>query len=238
MTRLFQSFKLTSTMAPTMNGEFSNAVGPDWVTSEASTGTTIVAVEFDGGVVIGADSRASTGAYVSNRVTDKLTRITDHIYCCRSGSSADTQAISDIVNYHLEFHEVELGEAPEVKAAATVFQNLCYNYRDQLVAGIICAGWDRRNGGQVYSIPLGGMCVRMPFATGGSGSTYVFGFVDSHFKKGMNKEECVEFVSKTLALAMNRDGSSGGVIRLGIITEKGMERRLLTGADLPQFYED
>ena len=38
MTRLFQSFKLTSTMAPTMNGEFSNAVGPDWVTSEASTG--------------------------------------------------------------------------------------------------------------------------------------------------------------------------------------------------------
>merc|ERR1712126_50490 len=222
----------TSTMAPTMNGaEFSNTVGPDWVTSEHSTGTTIVAIEFDGGVVIGADSRASTGAYVSNRVTDKLTRITDYIYCCRSGSSADTQAIADIVNYHLEFHEVELGEAPEVKAAATVFQNLCYNYRDQLVAGIICAGWDRRQGGQVYSIPLGGMCVRQPFAIGGSGSTYVFGFVDSNFKKGMTQEECVEFVTKTeislsksytcaysnfseffcvaLALAMNRDGSSG-----------------------------
>ena len=44
------------------------------------------------------------------------------------------------------FSRVELGEAPEVKAAATVFQNLCYNYRDQLVAGIICAGWDRRQG--------------------------------------------------------------------------------------------
>merc|ERR1712063_232665 len=115
-------FKLTSTMAPTMsNTEFSDIAGPEWVTSEHSTGTTIVAVEFDGGVVIGADSRASTGRYVSNRVTDKLTRITNHIYCCRSGSSADTQAIADIVNYHLEFHEVELGEAPQVKAAATVF---------------------------------------------------------------------------------------------------------------------
>ena len=47
-------------------------------------------------------------AYVANRVTDKLTKITDHIYCCRSGSAADTQAIADIVNYHLEFHEYEL----------------------------------------------------------------------------------------------------------------------------------
>ena len=46
-------------------------------------------------------------AYVANRVTDKLTKITDHIYCCRSGSAADTQAIADIVNYHLEFHEYE-----------------------------------------------------------------------------------------------------------------------------------
>lgn len=46
---------------------------------------------------------------------------------------------------------VQLGEAPLVKTAASVFQELCYNYRDQLTAGIICAGWDKRNGGQVYS---------------------------------------------------------------------------------------
>lgn len=41
-----------------------------------------------------------------------------------------------------------------------------------------------------------------------------------------------------LALAMSRDGSSGGIIRLGIITDKGVERRLITGADLPKFYEE
>ena len=33
------------------------------------TGTTIVAVSYSGGVVIGADSRVSTGAYVSNRAS-------------------------------------------------------------------------------------------------------------------------------------------------------------------------
>lgn len=74
---------------------------PEWMSAAHSTGTSIMACEFAGGVVIGADSRTTTGAYIANRVTDKLTKITDHIYCCRSGSAADTQAISDIVSYHL-----------------------------------------------------------------------------------------------------------------------------------------
>ena len=53
--------------------------------------TTIIAVSFDGGVVMGADSRTSTGSYVANRVSDKITAIHDRIYVCRSGSAADTQ---------------------------------------------------------------------------------------------------------------------------------------------------
>ena len=53
--------------------------------------TTIIAVSFAGGVVMGADSRTSTGSYVANRVSDKITAIHDSIYVCRSGSAADTQ---------------------------------------------------------------------------------------------------------------------------------------------------
>ena len=63
-----------------------------------------MAVEFDGGVVIGADSRTATGAYVANRVTDKLTPVTSKIFCCRSGSAADTQAVADIVRYNLDIY--------------------------------------------------------------------------------------------------------------------------------------
>ncbi|XP_012280875.1 proteasome subunit beta type-6 [Orussus abietinus] len=214
-----------------------NYLLPDWLNAAQSTGTSIMACEFNGGVVIGADSRSTTGAYVANRYADKLTRVTDHIYCCRSGSSADTQAISDIVTYHLSFHQMELGTAPLVETAANVFRELCYNYRDSLLAGVLVAGWDRRNGGQVYSIPIGGMCVRQPIAIGGSGSSYVYGYVDAHYKPNMSKDECVELISNTLALAMSRDGSSGGVIRIGVITEDGIERRTILGDKLPQFYE-
>lgn len=39
-----------------------------------------------------------------------------------------------------------------------------------------------------------------------------------------------------LALAMTRDGSSGGVIRLVIIDKDGVERKMLPGNNLPKFY--
>ena len=40
----------------------------------------------------------------ANRVTDKLTHVHDRIYCCRSGSAADTQAVADIVHYYLQMY--------------------------------------------------------------------------------------------------------------------------------------
>uniref|UniRef100_A0A0K8TPF0 Proteasome subunit beta n=1 Tax=Tabanus bromius TaxID=304241 RepID=A0A0K8TPF0_TABBR len=200
--------------------------GDNWMNAAHSTGTTIMAVEFEDGVVIGADSRTSTGTYVANRVTDKLTKITDKIYCCRSGSAADTQAIADIVAYSLNYHENQTGEEPLVYEAASEFRNYCFNYRDSLVAGIIVAGWDKKLGGQVYSIPLGGMLARQPCTIGGSGSSYVYGFIREFYKQGMKKDECVEFVRKTVGHAMYHDGSSGGVCRIGIITKDGIERKI------------
>jgi hypothetical protein len=59
------------------------------------TGTTIVACAFDGGVVLGADGRVSTGNYISNRASNKIMPLTEHCYLLRSGSAADTQAVGD-----------------------------------------------------------------------------------------------------------------------------------------------
>ena len=137
-----------------------------------------------------------SSSYVVNRVTDKLTPVTEQIFCCRSGSAADTQAIADMVKFNLQLHRwrfhvytegkislyytavllnrqlsafdyiivcccmcsmtislfnnsIELGEPPLVKTAANFFRSYCYRERDRQIAGIICAGWDKREGGQV-----------------------------------------------------------------------------------------
>ena len=101
--------------------------------------TSIMAVQFEGGVVIGADTRTTSGSYIvnillvhasvtlvvwsqagakidvqANRVTDKLTHIHDRIYCCRSGSAADTQAVADIVHQHAQLYTAIYGGPPPV----------------------------------------------------------------------------------------------------------------------------
>ncbi|KAI9264842.1 proteasome subunit beta type-6, partial [Phascolomyces articulosus] len=188
-------------------------------------------------VVIGADSRTTTGAYIANRVTDKLTKVHDRIYCCRSGSAADTQAVADIVHYYLQLYSVQENEMPSVRTASALFQELCYQNKDMLTAGIIVAGWDEKNGPSVYNVPLGGSLHKQPFAIGGSGSTYIYGYCDAKFKENMTQDECVEFVKNSLSLAMSRDGSSGGVIRLAVITKDGVERMFVSGDKLPVFWE-
>jgi len=86
---------------------------------------------------------------------------------------------------------------------------------------------------QVFEIPLGGTIMSQKFALGGSGSSYIYGLVDSTYKEGMTKDECVQFVKTAIAHAMSRDGSSGGVIRLVIITEAGIEKQVILGDQLP-----
>ena len=48
---------------------------------------------------------------------------------------------------------------------------------------------------QVYTVPVGGMLTRQPVSVGGSGSSYIYGYVDSNFKTGMTKEECLRFTA-------------------------------------------
>lgn len=89
----------------------------------------------------------------------------------------------------------------------------------------------------------------------GSGSTYVYGYCDATYQEGWGKDEAINFVknsmshytyyldpeeshlSTALALAMARDGSSGGVIRMCVITEEGTERLFVPGNELPKFWE-
>lgn len=49
---------------------------------------------------------------------------------------------------------------------------------------------------QVYTVPMGGMLVRQPVSVGGSGSSYIYGFVDSNYRSGMTKEECLRFTAE------------------------------------------
>merc|ERR1719499_905992 len=211
-------------MEKTAGVEFQLPVGM----GEVMTGTTIMAMALaDGqGVALAADSRTSTGTYVASKVTDKLTKITDNIYACRSGSAADTQAIIEIVQYYLRVHEIETGETPLVSTAARLVSKLIYEYKDSFLASIIIAGWDPKNGGQVYAIPLGGTVVQEPWAIGGSGSGFIYGFCREHMSSDMDAGQAVDTLRRAIGHAVHFDGSSGGVCRTAVISQNGVAREV------------
>jgi 20S proteasome subunit beta 1 len=155
------------------------------------TGTTIVAVSYNGGVVLGADGRVSTGTYISNRASNKIQQLTDNVFLLRSGSAADTQAIGDYVRYFSDQLAAELGAAPSVATVAKLVATMNYQNKDMLMGALIVAGYDERGGGQVYGCPIGGSLVQEPWAIDGSGSTYIWAALDDGYKCACDGVVCV-----------------------------------------------
>ncbi|EYU26558.1 hypothetical protein ABFS83_12G164000 [Erythranthe nasuta] len=203
-----------------------------------SMGTTIIGVTYDGGVVLGADSRTSTGMYVANRASDKITQLTDNVYVCRSGSAADSQIVSDYVRFYLHQHTIQLGQPSTVKVAANLVRLVAYGNKNMLQTGLIVGGWDKYEGGKIYGIPLGGTVLDLPFTIGGSGSSYLYGFFDQVWKEGMTREEAEQLVVKAVSLAIARDGASGGVVRTVTINKDGVSRKFYPGDTLPLWHEE
>ncbi|CAN6464546.1 unnamed protein product [Victoria cruziana] len=178
------------------------------------------------------------GMYVANRASDKITQLTDNVYLCRSGSAADSQIVSDYVRYFLDQHTIQLGQPATVKVAASLIRLLSYQNKNMLQTGLIIGGWDKYEGGQIFSVPLGGTILQQPFAIGGSGSSYLYGFFDQAWREGMTREEAENLVVKAVSLAIARDGASGGVVRTVTINSEGVTRKCYPGDTLPLWHEE
>ncbi|KAK0598772.1 hypothetical protein LWI29_037866 [Acer saccharum] len=180
---------------------------------------TIIGVTYEGGVVLGADFRSCTGMYVANRAKDKITQLTDNVY-----AAANSQIVSDYVGYLLDQHTIQLGQPATVKVAA----NLVSKNMLQTGGLIIVGGWDKYEGGKIYGVGrLGGsgtVVIEHPFAIGGSGSSYLYGFFDQAWKQGMTEQEAEQLIVKALSLAIARDGATGGIVRTVTINSQGVSR--------------
>lgn len=198
-----------------------------------STGTTIMAIPAKDGVILGADTRVTSGVYIRSRSSDKIVALTEHIFCARSGSAADTMVLSDYVRYYLSQLTMEMGRPVRVKTAAHLMAKIFYSNKYHLSVSMIVAGWDPVDGPTVYNIFQGGTVVQTPYAIGGSGSGYIYGMADHEFRNDMTKEEAETMTKKFISHAMARDGSSGGCIRTVTITPTGHTYSFTKGNELP-----
>ncbi|KEG01935.1 proteasome subunit beta type-6, putative [Plasmodium vinckei vinckei] len=65
-----------------------------------SDGTTIIGIIYEHGVMLACDARTSSGTFVSNKCSRKINRINENIYVCRSGTSAHSQKVIEIIKHY------------------------------------------------------------------------------------------------------------------------------------------
>lgn len=191
--------------------------------------TTIIAIVYDGGVLCAADGRTTGGFYIANRVADKIWPIAKNIYALKSGTSSDSQFLVSVTKNYISQFAIEYGDIPPVKVAARILQQYQYQYKKYLSCSLILAGVDNLEGPCIYTVGMGGTTAKVNIAANGSGSTYVMGYLDKNYKQGMTRQEAKEFLKNAVTLAMFRDGSSGGIIRIVDIRKEGVTREYYSG---------
>ena len=96
----------------------------DATSTAIKTGTSTVGITYDGGVVVGADHRATMGHFIANKSVQKLFRISDNIALTTAGLVGHAQSLSRVLAAELKLYELKRDTPMTVKGAATFTANI------------------------------------------------------------------------------------------------------------------
>uniref|UniRef100_A0A914HC12 proteasome endopeptidase complex n=1 Tax=Globodera rostochiensis TaxID=31243 RepID=A0A914HC12_GLORO len=190
------------------------------MTKLTSSGTTIVGSIFQGGVVMGGDSRATQGNLIADKKCMKVLCLTDKIYVCGAGGSADITKVAQITSAELKLFELNSGLQARVAMAARRLRQYLFKHMGYVRCYYLVGGVDV-TGSHIYSVSASGAGIRKAFDADGSGCYCAIAEMEAMFKPNMTEEECIALVKKGLEGGMRGDNMSGNSYNLTIGTADG-----------------
>lgn len=194
--------------------------GADQLPQAKKTGTTIVAVVYKDGVVLGADTRATSGSEVAEKNCEKIHYLAPNLMCCGAGTAADTEMITQLVASQLELLRMNTHSTSRVITACTILKRRLYQYQGYISAALILGGCDL-NGPAVYQIHPHGSTAKLNYTTMGSGSLAAMAVMESSWKEDMTEAEAVELVQRSIAAGIFNDLGSGSNVDLCVLRTDG-----------------
>ncbi|AOA62902.1 20S proteasome subunit beta type-2 [Komagataella phaffii CBS 7435] len=189
-----------------------------------STGTTIVGVKFEGGVVIAADTRATSGPIVADKNCEKLHRLSPTIWCAGAGTAADTEMVTQLIGSNLELHAMSTERKPRVVTALTMLKQHLFKYQGHIGAYLIVGGVDP-TGAHLFSIHAHGSTDIGFYQSLGSGSLAAMAVLESNWKEGLTKEEAMKLCTEAIEAGIWNDLGSGSNVDLCVM-EVGKDAQL------------
>lgn len=189
-------------------------------------GTTTLGFIYQGGVILAVDSRASQGSYIASQEVKKIIQINDFLLGTMAGGAADCSYWERVLSKLCRLHELRNGERISVAGASSIIMNIFFQYRAyDLSAGIMIAGVDK-DGPHLYYVDNEGSRVKDCKFSVGSGSLYAYGVLDSGYRFDLTDEEAIDLGKRAIVIATNRDGGSGGLVRVYQINKDGVTKHV------------
>jgi proteasome beta subunit len=194
----------------------------DGVMDPVKTGTSTIGITFIGGVVVGADHRATMGHFIANKSVKKLFKISNNVALTTAGLVGHAQSLSRVLAAELRLYELKRSKQMTVKGAATLTANILGG-RPHYVQ-LLIVGTDA-DGPSVYSIDSAGGAIPDVYCATGSGSPFMYGVLEDQYKDGMTQNQALKVAAKSLLASAQRDAASGNGMDLAVITEaKGFQK--------------
>ena len=200
----------------------SMGIGPDLAFPTTATpisapeGTTVLAMKYDGGVVMAGDRRATEGHLVAHRRIRKVFPADRYSAVAIAGTAGLAMDMVKLFQVELEHYEKIEGLALSLDGKASFLARLVRGQLPMAMQGLVVvplfAGFDERiDTGRVYTFDVvGGRYEETDFGSTGSGSRLAKAYLRTVYEDGLSGDDAVGVAVHALVSASTEDTATGG----------------------------
>jgi proteasome beta subunit len=182
----------------------------------APEGTTVLALRYDGGVVIAGDRRATEGHLVAHRRIRKVFPADRYSAIAIAGIAGLATEMVKLFQVELEHYEKIEGVRLSLDGQASFLARLVRGQLPMAFQGLVVvplfAGYDPREGrGRLFSYDaVGGRYEEIDFGSTGSGARLAKSYLRTVYREDLGPDEGAELAVKALVAASQEDTATGG----------------------------
>ncbi|WP_051197183.1 proteasome subunit beta [Jonesia quinghaiensis] len=179
-------------------------------------GTTIVSLEYNGGVILAGDRRATMGSMIAHREIEKVFAADEHSTIGIAGTAGIAIELVRLFQLELEHYEKIEGAQLSLDGKANRLSTMLRSHLTMALRGLavipVFAGWDHtRARGRIYSYDVAGGRYEEPsFTSVGSGSVFARGALKKLWRPGMDEHTAVSIAIEALWDAADDDSATAG----------------------------
>ena len=189
---------------------------PSGASIDAPHGTTIVAITFDGGVLMAGDRRATMGNIIANREMEKVFAADEFSTVGIAGTAGLAIELVRLFQVELEHYEKIEGALMSLEGKANRLASMIRSNLGMAMQGLsvvpLFAGYDLElERGRIFSYDVTGGCYEEhDHHTIGSGSLFARGSLKKLFRRDLDADSALSVSLEALWDAADDDSATGG----------------------------